>query len=219
MDLLTGTGLAASAGLNAYIPLVVLGLLDRWTEVADLGPGFAWLSNGWVLTVLAVLLAVEVVADKVPVVDSFNDLLQTFVRPTAGGIVFGSSATAQIAGIDLGGQTATVTDPEAFLSSHAWIPVATGAVIALVVHVTKTVSRPAVNTLSAGAAAPVVSTVEDVSALTLSLVAVLLPLLVLVLLAAVAVLLFFLYRGLRRRRRPGTDPGRPGAAGTAQKPR
>jgi hypothetical protein len=65
----------------------------------------------------------------------------------------------------------------------------------------------------------VVSTVEDVSALTPSLVAVLLPLLVLVLLAAVAVLLFFLYRGLRRRRRPGTAPGRPGAAGTAQKPR
>jgi hypothetical protein len=208
MDLLTGTGLAASAGLNAYIPLVVLGLLDRYTQFVDLGPGFAWLSDGWVLGILAVLLAGEVVADKVPVVDSVNDLLQTFVRPTAGGIVFGSSATAQIAGIGLGGQTATVTDPEAFFASHAWVPVVTGIVIALVVHATKTVSRPAANTVTAGAAAPVASTVEDVSALALSLAAVFLPLLVLGLRAAVAVLLYFLYRRLRGLRRPGAGGGR-----------
>jgi hypothetical protein len=208
MDLLTGTGLAASAGLNAYIPLVVLGLLDRYTQFVDLGPGFAWLSDGWVLGILAVLLAVEVVADKIPAVDSANDLLQTFVRPTAGGIVFGSSATSQIAGIGLGGQTATVTDPEAFFASHAWVPVLAGVVIALVVHVTKAVSRPAANTLTAGAAAPVVSTAEDVSALALSLVAVFLPLLVLGVLAAVAVLLYVLYRRLRGRRRAGAGGDR-----------
>ncbi|GGG49417.1 hypothetical protein GCM10011374_09880 [Kocuria dechangensis] len=217
MDLLTGTGLAASAGLNAYVPLVVLGLLDRYTQFVDLGPGFAWLSDGWVLGILAVLLAAEVVADKIPAVDSANDLLQTFVRPTAGGIVFGSSATSQIAGIGLGGQTATVTDPEAFFASHAWVPVLTGVVIALVVHVTKAVSRPAANTLTAGAAAPVVSTAEDVSALALSLVAVFLPLLVLGVLAAVAVLLYVLYRRLRGRRRPGAGGDRRDRA--AQNPR
>lgn len=38
MDILTGTGLAASAGLNAYIPLLTLGLLDRYTSVVNLGP-------------------------------------------------------------------------------------------------------------------------------------------------------------------------------------
>lgn len=212
MDVLTGTGLAASAGLNAYVPLLVLGLLDRFTQAVDLGPGSAWLSETWVLVLLAVLLAVEVVADKVPVVDSLNDLLQTFVRPTSGGIVFGSATTAQTAG---GGTTA---DPGALLSAPAWVPVAVGVVVALVVHVTKTVSRPAANTLTAGAAAPVASTVEDVSAVTLSLVAVFLPLLVVVVLAAVAVLLFLLYRRLRRGRRPGPAPGRP-RGGAAQRPR
>ena len=108
--------------------------------------------GAWVLVLLAVLLAVEVVADKVPVVDSLNDLLQTFVRPTSGGIVFGSATTAQTAG---GG---TAADPGALLSAPAWVPVAVGVVVALVVHVTKTVSRPAANTLTAGAAAPVAST-------------------------------------------------------------
>jgi len=39
---------AASAGLNAYIPLMVMGLLARYTDVVDLPHGWAWLSNGWV---------------------------------------------------------------------------------------------------------------------------------------------------------------------------
>lgn len=55
MDFLTGTGLAASAGLNAYVPLLAVGLLDRFTSVVDLGPGYAWLSNGWVLAIFWVL--------------------------------------------------------------------------------------------------------------------------------------------------------------------
>lgn len=97
MDFLTGTGLAASAGLNAYIPLLAVGVLNRYTSVIDLGPGFTWLSNGWVLLILGVLLALEIVADKIPAVDSVNDMIQTIVRPTSDGIVFGSSAVSNIA--------------------------------------------------------------------------------------------------------------------------
>ena len=103
MDFLTGTGLAASAGLNAYVPLLAVGLLDRFTSVVDLGPGYAWLSNGWVLAILGVLLLLEIVADKIPAIDSFNDMIQSIVRPTSGGIVFGSTAVSQIAGVNVGG--------------------------------------------------------------------------------------------------------------------
>ncbi len=42
--------------------------------------------------ILAVLLAVEMVADKVPVVDHVNDVVQTVVRPTAGGLAFGAGS-------------------------------------------------------------------------------------------------------------------------------
>ena len=105
MELLTGLGLATAAGLNAYIPLLALGLLSRFTGLIDLPHGYAWLENSWVLTIVAVLLVVEIVADKIPALDSVNDAIQTFVRPTSGGIVFGSGTAAQ---------TPAVTDPGAF---------------------------------------------------------------------------------------------------------
>ena len=124
MELLTGFGLATAAGLNAYIPLLALGLLGRFTHLVTLPHGWTWLENGWVMAIVAVLLVVEVVADKIPALDSVNDAIQTFVRPTAGGIVFGSGTAAQ---------TAAVTDPGSFVTSGQWIPIAIGVVTALVV--------------------------------------------------------------------------------------
>lgn len=197
MDALTGLGLASSAGLNAWIPLLVLGLLDRYTQFVDLGPNFEWLSNGWVLLIFAVLLALEVVADKVPAIDSVNDVIQTVVRPTSGGIVFGSSMTSDIAGLTLGGETATVTDPEQFVSSGTWVPIVIGVLLALVVHGVKALTRPVANTVSAGTAAPVLSTAEDGAAVLLSVAAIFLPVLVLLGLVGLAIGAWWL---LRRRR-------------------
>jgi hypothetical protein len=177
MELLTGLGLASAAGLNAYIPLLAMGLLARFTHLVNLPHGWAWLENGWVLTIVAVLLAVEVVADKIPALDSVNDVIQTVVRPTAGGIVFGAGTAAQ---------TAAVTDPGAFVSSGRWVPIAIGVVVALAMHLTKTAVRPAANVATAGVAAPVLSTVEDVASISLVFVAILLPVLVLVVVALIA---------------------------------
>ena len=85
MELLTGFGLATAAGLNAYIPLLALGLLSRFTDLVTLPAGWSWLENGWVMAIVAVLLVVEIIADKIPALDSVNDTVQTFIRPTAGG--------------------------------------------------------------------------------------------------------------------------------------
>ena len=87
LEVLTGAGLAAAAGLNAYIPLLVMGLAARFDWIG-LPSGWTWLSNEWVLVIIGLLLVVEVVADKVPAVDSVNDWIQTVVRPASGGIVF-----------------------------------------------------------------------------------------------------------------------------------
>lgn len=190
MELLTGFGLATAAGLNAYIPLLALGLLSRFTHLVSLPAGWSWLENGWVMAIVAVLLIVEVVADKIPALDSVNDTIQTFVRPTAGGIVFGSGTASQ---------TAAVADPGAFAQSGQWIPVAIGAVTALVVSLTKSTVRPAANVATAGVAAPVLSTVEDVTSVGLVFVAILLPVLVLVALLALIWGAFRLWRWRRRR--------------------
>jgi large-conductance mechanosensitive channel len=189
VELLTGFGLATAAGMNAYIPLLCLGLLSRFTDLITLPHGWAWLENGWVMAIVAVLLVVEIVADKIPALDSVNDTIQTFIRPTAGGIVFGSGTAAQ---------TSAVADPGAFAQSGQWIPVAIGVVTALVVSLTKTAVRPVANVATAGMAAPVLSTIEDATSVGLVFLAILLPVLVLVVVVA---LVWAVVRLVRRRRR------------------
>ena len=193
VELLTGLGLATAAGLNAYIPLLALGLLSRFTDVITLPHGSAWLENGWVIAIVAALLVIEIVADKIPALDSVNDTIQTFVRPTAGGIVFGSGAAAQ---------TPAVTDPGAFAQSGQWIPIVVGVLVALVVSLTKSTVRPAANVATAGVAAPVLSTIEDGISVALVFLAILIPVVVLVVIA----LLVWGFVKLRRRRRRRSAP-------------
>lgn len=188
LELLTGAGLATSAGLNAAVPLLALGALDRWTTWVALPEGWQWLGDGWVLAILAVVLVVDVVADKVPGVDHVNDVLQTVVRPTSGGIAFGAG---------VGSQTVAVTDPAAFVDSGAWVPVAIGVGVALVVHVAKATTRAAVNAVTLGVGAPVVSAAEDGAAVGLVFLAVVVPVLVVV---ALVGLVWAVVRLARRRR-------------------
>lgn len=189
-EALAGTGLAAAAGLNAYIPLLSLGLLSRFTDLVSLPSGWAWLSNEWVLGVIGLLLVLEFVADKVPAVDSVNDIVQTAVRPAAGGIVFGSGTAAE---------TAAVADPSSFFTSGSWVPVAIGVAIALLVHLAKAATRAAANAALAGVAAPVLSIGEDIMSVVLVIAAVLLPVLVLVALVGLVVAGIAVVRWARRR--------------------
>ncbi|MFI5836325.1 DUF4126 domain-containing protein [Micromonospora sp. NPDC051300] len=192
LEVLTGSGLAASAGLNAYIPLMLMGLLARYTNLIELPSSWQWLGNGWVLLILAVLLVVEVVADKVPVVDHVNDMVQTVVRPTAGGLAFGAGS---------GSETVTVSDPDTFFSTHQWVPVVVGVLIALGVHLLKAAARPVINATTAGFGAPVASTAEDATSVLMSVAAILLPVLVLVFAVGLVAFVVWLFRRRKDRRR------------------
>jgi hypothetical protein len=192
LELLTGSGLALSAGLNAFIPMVSIGLLARFTDVVELPAQWAWLENPWVLVVLGVLLVLDVVADKVPAVDHVNDVVQTFVRPTAGGIVFAAGSSSE---------TPALTDPGEFFTSSAVVPFIIGLVLALSTHLAKASGRAVVNVSTAGIGAPVVSTIEDVSALTMTALAILVPVLVIVFLLILVAMVIWLRRRLAQRRR------------------
>ncbi len=191
LELLTGAGLAAAAGLNAYIPLLVMGLAGRFDWI-QLPAGWTWLENEWVMVVLGVLLVVEIVADKVPAVDSVNDWIQTVVRPASGGIVFAGG---------IGTSTVAVDDPDSFFSTGAWIPVVIGIVLALLVHLGKTAVRPVANLTTAGIAAPVLSTAEDGTSLLLVVLALVAPILVILGLGLLVLGFVLLIRSVRRRRR------------------
>ncbi|MDA0637829.1 DUF4126 domain-containing protein [Nonomuraea sp. MCN248] len=193
---LTGLGLSTAAGLNAYIPLLVVGVLANFTDAVKLPDGYAWLSHWGVLAVIAVLLAAEFVLDKIPAVDTVNDLIQTAVRPASGGVVF--SATAAAAELD----------SSTWMAENPWLGWVLGVVMALAVHLLKTTARPVVNATTAGAGAPVASVAEDGGALGLSLVAVFAPVLVIVALILLAVLAWWVIKKVRRRRarrRAGLD--------------
>ena len=207
LEFLAGTGLAAAAGLNAYVPLLALGLGGRFLDFVQLPAGWTWLENEWVLGILGVLLVIEFVADKIPAVDTVNDWIQTLVRPASGGIVFGGGALTE---------TATVSDPAAFFESNAWVPIVTGVLVALGVHVVKAMLRPVLNAATFGMAAPVMSFAEDVSAVGLSLLALLVPILVVLALAGLVVGVVLLVRRARRRKRAGAELDPYASAGSSR---
>lgn len=186
---MVGSSLAAAAGLNAWIPLLAVGLLARFTDVITLPSAWAWLTSDLALWIIGGLLVVEIVVDKVPALDSVNDLIHTLVRPVAGGIAFGAGADATT--VDVAGAAAAGVD---------WGPVIAGIVIALVVHVLKATARPVANAATAGVAAPVVSTVEDVTSLTVTALAILMPVLAVIVVLVLLVCGVALAVRARRRR-------------------
>jgi len=185
---LTGIGLSTAAGLNAYIPFLVVALFARFTDLVVLPDSLTWLGSWWAIGVGAVLLASDVVLDKVPGVDSVNDVVQSALRPLSGGVVFAAtSAAAELEGSD-------------WVQRHAWVPFLAGVVLAALVHVGKASVRPVVNAATLGLGAPIVSTVEDGASTGLSLAAVLVPVLVVVLLAGLVVGLVVVRRRSRAAR-------------------
>lgn len=169
--LLQGLALAACSGLRAFLPLFVVGLAAR-LEWLELGGSFAWLASTPALIVFGVAVVLEVVADKLPVVDHVLDAVQFAVKPVAGTLV-----TASLL-VELTPLQATV------------LALVTGGVLADVVHLAKSKLRVVSTTVSAAAANPVLSTAEDGSSLVGTLLAIFLPVLVLALFALALLLLW-----------------------------
>ena len=185
MELLTGIftafGLSASAGLNAYIPLLLVGLIARYTDLIHLNAPWDTLSNPWIVLLLCVLVLIEMLADKVPAVNHLNDLIQTLIRPVAGAIAFAASANV-------------VTDVSPVLA------LAAGLLVAGTVHVAKAGAvRPMVTATTGGAGNVPVSIAEDIISTVLSILAIVLPVLVGTLLVVLAAfIIWWLYRRANR---------------------
>jgi len=191
---LTGMGLSAAAGLNAYIPFLVVALIARFTDYITLPVGYEWIQSNWAIGIGAALLIAEVILDKIPAVDTINDTIQTFIRPSMGGLIFAATtAAAQL-------------DNSTWMQQNPWVSVVLGVLISGLVHTGKMAARPVINVGTVGTGAPVVSTVEDVSSLGLSLIALIAPLLVIVALALLAWVLIWMWLRVRRWRRTRRDP-------------
>ncbi len=183
-QILAGFGLSAASGLNAYIPLLIVGLAARFTPWVKLSPPFDVLSNEWVITTLVALEFVELFVDKIPGLDHLNDVVQTFVRPATGAILF--AANAHI-----------ISD------LHPAVAIILGLIVAFSVHATKATARPFVTAGTLGMGNWLVSLFEDVIAVIVSLLAVIAPL---ALVFFLVLFVFLLVRGWRHRRARRAPP-------------
>ncbi|MBW6466539.1 MAG: DUF4126 domain-containing protein [Brevefilum sp.] len=173
MDIISAFGLSASAGLNAYIPLLVVSLLARFTNLIELSEGWRALESWWIIGLLIALSLVEFFADKIPAVNHINDIIQTLIRPTAGAILFAVSANV-------------------LTEIHPILSIAAGLLVAGSVHAVKSlVVRPAVTATTAGAGDVPVSVMEDVVATMLSVLSVVIPVVVGIILLIVAGLIIW----------------------------
>lgn len=180
MDIFTAFGLSASAGLNAYIPLLVISLISRFTDWINLSEPWDTLESWWVIAILIVLSLVEFFADKIPAINHANDIIQTFIRPVAGAIVF--AASSKIAEI------------------HPILAMSAGLLIAGGIHAIKSAAvRPAVTATTGGTGNIPVSILEDVASTLLSILAIVIPIVVAVILILLtSLIIWWMWRRANR---------------------
>jgi hypothetical protein len=159
-------GLSGAAGLNAFIPLLLVAVGGRLGWLT-LEPPFDTLSSTPLIAALSLLLAFEMVVDKIPGADHLNDFVQSLIRPAAGALLV--LAQAGVLG-----------------HLHPYLALTSGVILAFSVHATKAAVRPAVTASTLGIGTPFVSAAEDALSLLTSLLAIFLPLI-----AAAFVLLTF----------------------------
>ena len=176
-----GLGLAASTGLNTFLPLLMLaGAAHFQLFGINLNGGFAWLSSDAALIALGIAAFVEVVGDKIPAVDHMLDVAGTVARPAAGTLAAASvftnadPTTAALAGLIIGAPTA--------FSFHA----------------AKAGTRAASSTTTLGFGNPILSFIEDMVSVSMVLIAFLVPILVPLLLVLVFLLIWKVYKTVRK---------------------
>jgi hypothetical protein len=191
IHLLQALGLSTAGGLNAYVPLLVVGLLARFTSLIELSSPYDLLAHPVVLVVLALLAVLDFVGDKVPALDHALHVVGLVVHPIAGAIVFlaASSDTGAV---------------------HPVLAAVCGLILAGGTHLARMTVRPASTATTGGVANPVLSFCEDVVSLFLSVLAIIVPILaalfVLLLTVAVGLLLRRWWRARRRQRQEACGP-------------
>ena len=179
---LLGLGLAAAAGLRAFLPLLLLALAARFELFGvDLNAKAEWLGSDAALITLGLATALELAADKVPVLDHALSAIGTATRPVAAVIAAGSV----FAGVD------------PMVAAVAGLVI--GAPTALAFHAAQSGTRLASTATTGGLLNPLVSIAEDLLAFATVLLALAAPLLVPLALLALLWLIWRLVKAVRRR--------------------
>lgn len=189
---LLGLGLAAATGLRAFLPLLLLGIAARFQLFGvTLNEHVAWIGSDGALIALGLATAIELLADKVPILDHALSAIGTVTRPLAAILAAGSV----FAGVD------------PMIAAVAGVII--GAPTALAFHAAQSGTRVASTATTGGLANPVVSVIEDLLAVGTVLLAFVAPLLVPLVLLVLLWLIWRLVKAVRRRLFPDPAPTRP----------
>jgi len=173
--------LTTTAGLRGFLALLIASLAAHagWIH---LNPSYAWLGSDGASIVLAIFAVIEILADKIPVVDNALHLLYFVVRPAAAAILVGG----------------TVHAPN---QSDLIALMVVGALNAFVIHGASAAARAASTTSTFGTANTAMSFGEDIAALGGGTLAIALPLVAGALAVAFLVVLLFIVRRMSSRAR------------------
>jgi uncharacterized membrane protein len=177
LAILLGIGLAASAGLNAFVPLLLLSAAAHFHLAGiALNAKFAWLASDTALAVLLVATLIELIVDKIPAADHALHAIGFVIRPLAG-IVAAASV---------------MRDVDPMVAGIAAIII--GAPTSLAFHAAKSSTRVISSATTLGCANPILSVVEDFVSFSFAVISLLVPLLVPLLMIAAVVLFVALFR-------------------------
>lgn len=140
-----GVSLSACAGIRAFLPLLVMGILQQLGYL-QVTPSFQWIGSTPALVVFGTAAFVEILCDKLPLLDNAIDTLGTFIKPIAGTILF--------AGVLIG------IDPLLALV----FGIITGGSVSEIIHLQKASIRGGSTVVTSGIANPILSLAEDVAA-------------------------------------------------------
>ena len=185
VQLAMGFSLAAVTGFRAFLPLLAAGGCAR-LGLLPLGESFLWLQSDEALIILGVATVLELLGDKVPLVDHALDAGGALVKPAAGWLV----AAAPLLHLDT--KWATV------------LALLTGSTVAGAIHLMRTPIRAASTVTTGGLGNPLISLAEDGASVVGTLLAIFLPLLGFLLICGALAGAVYLWR--RRLRRPGAAP-------------
>lgn len=178
INLFSAFGLSSAAGLNAYLPLLVVGLVGRYTDLWQLQAPYDLLATPAVLITIGVLAAVDFLADKIPVVDHIAHTVGTVVHPVAGAVLFASQSNV-------------------LTNIHPVVALLAGFVVAGGFHAGRTTIRPVATATTGGVANPILSFLEDITSAVLTVLAILAPVVAFVLFLVLVVALVFGFRRVR----------------------
>jgi uncharacterized membrane protein len=170
-----GIGLAACAGLRAFLPLLVVSVAGKlgWVPLSD---RFEWLASWPAIVVFGVAVVTELLSDKIPLIDNLLDTVQVWVKPIAGALL----------------AVAVLTELEPLPATA--LGIMAGASSAGIVHIVKAKVRLLSSALTTGLGNPILSVIEDAVALVGSILSVVVPFLIVALLALAIVGVVFAVR-------------------------